>query len=77
VFQIRIDLNTDPDPAFEVNTDPDPDPVFFMTKIKESFLFANSIFFQSQIAINTFIEGFQAQVKTIRPSAKWSMLFLT
>jgi len=41
VFRIRIDLNTDPDPALEVNTDPDPtlevktdpdwDPGFFMT----------------------------------------------
>jgi len=61
VFRIRIDLNTDtdPDPAFEVNTDPDAasdpdsDPDFFMTKIKEIFLFENLTFFQSQIAINT------------------------
>jgi len=28
VFRIRIGLNTDSDPAFEVNTDPDPDPAF-------------------------------------------------
>jgi len=28
VFRIRIELNTDPDPAFKVNTDPDPDPGF-------------------------------------------------
>ena len=26
VFRIRIELTTDPDPAFQVNTDPDPDP---------------------------------------------------
>jgi len=32
--------------------------------------------FQSQIALNTY-EDVQARVKTIRPSAKWSMLFLT
>jgi len=39
VFPIRIDLNTDPDPAFWVNTDPAPDsdsdPDLFMTKMKE------------------------------------------
>jgi len=39
VFRICIDLNTDPDPAFEVNTDPDPDHGFFVTKIKENFDF--------------------------------------
>jgi hypothetical protein len=45
MFLIRIDLNTDPDPAFEVNTDldlaPDGDlyPGFFMTKIEEIFYF--------------------------------------
>jgi len=41
VFRIRIDLNTDPDPAFKVDTDPDPapdsDPGIFMTKMKENF----------------------------------------
>ena len=26
MFRIRIDLNTDPDPAFWDNTDPAPDP---------------------------------------------------
>ena len=45
LFRIRIDLNTDPDPAFEVNTDldlapdGDLDPGFFMTKIEEIFYF--------------------------------------
>jgi len=34
-------------------------------------------YFQSQIAVETLIEDSQAQVKTIRQSAKWSMLFLT
>jgi len=31
--RIRIDFNTDQDPAFEVDTDPDPapDPGFFIT----------------------------------------------
>jgi len=69
VFRIRTDLNTDPDPdpAFEVNSDPG----FFMTKIKEIFLFENLLFFQSQIAINTLIEDFQAQVKPIRPPTNW------
>jgi len=35
VFWIRIDLNTDPDPAFQANTDPalDSDPGFFMTQM--------------------------------------------
>jgi len=45
VFRICIDLNMDPDSAFEVNTDLnpalDPDlessPGFFMTKINEIF----------------------------------------
>jgi len=47
VFRIRIDLNTDPDPAFEVNMDPGPDldPGFFMTKTKGTFLFENFNFF--------------------------------
>jgi len=49
VFRIRIGLNTDPDPAFEVNTDPDPafkvntdpdsDPGYFMTKILQQNFF--------------------------------------
>jgi len=46
VFRIRIGLNTDPDPAFEVSTDPDPafkvntdpDPGFFMTTFYQIFL---------------------------------------
>jgi len=76
VFRIRIDLNTDPDPAFEVNSDPDSDSGFFMNKIIEIFCSTFFFLFQSQIAINTFVEGFQAQVKTTKPSAKWSMLFL-
>ena len=50
VFRIRIDLKTDPDPAFEVYTDPDSDPGFFLTKMKENF-FENFIsIFQSLIA---------------------------
>jgi len=48
VFRIRIDLNTDPDPAFEVNTDPAPDPDldqgFFATKMKEIFLLKTFFF---------------------------------
>jgi hypothetical protein len=31
----------------------------------------------SLLALKTLIEDFWAQVKAIRPSAKWSMLFLT
>jgi len=53
VFRIRIDLNTDPDPAFWVNPalDPDSDPGFFMTKLKENFVFENIIsIFPSLIA---------------------------
>ena len=60
MFQIRIDLNTDPDPdpAFQVNTDPDPnpdpaaesDPGVFMTKMKEkkfwNFFFSVSFCFE-------------------------------
>jgi len=41
---------------------------FFCEKLK--------YYFQSQIEIKTLIEDSQAQVKTIRPSEKWSMLFL-
>jgi len=37
VLRIRADLNTDPDPAFEVNMDLDPDPGFFMKEMKEFF----------------------------------------
>jgi len=48
-----------------------------MTKMKEKKLLEKKLFcFQSLIALNPLIEDFQAQVKTIRPSAKWSMLFL-
>jgi len=78
VFRIRIDLNTDPDPAFQVNTDPDSDPGFFMTKMIEKILFEEKkFFFQSQLAIKTLIDDFQAQDKTIRSLAKWSILFLS
>jgi len=42
VFRIRIDPNTDLDPAFEINTDsdrdPDSAPGFFITKIEEIFV---------------------------------------
>jgi len=49
-----------------------------MTKMKEKNIREQKIpFFQSQIAIITLIKNSQAQVKTIRPSAKLSMLFLT
>jgi len=39
VFQIRIEANTDPDPAFKVNTDPDPssDPGFNDKNVKKKF----------------------------------------
>jgi len=82
VFRIRIELNTDPDPAFLVNTDPDPapnldsDPRFFMIKMKEIFFEKFKYYFQSQNVMKTLIEDSQAQVKTIRPSAKWSIFFL-
>jgi len=33
-------------------------------------------YFQSQIAMKTMIEDYQAQLKPIRPSAKWWKLFL-
>jgi len=49
-----------------------------MTKMTEKkFLPQKITIFQSLIALYTLIEDFQAQVKTIRPSAKWSMLLLT
>jgi len=59
VFRIRIGLNTDPDPAFEVkkdpdptfevNTDPDPDLGSLMTNIQQNFSFYSQ--FSSQIAV--------------------------
>jgi len=45
--------------------------------MKEFVLEKFNFYFQSQISINTLIEESQAKVKTIRPSAKWLMLFLT
>jgi len=45
--------------------------------MKEKFFGKNIFIFQSPIAFKTFIEDFWAQAKTIRPSAKWSMLLLT
>jgi len=63
VLRIRIDLNTDPDPAFKAKTDPDSDPGIFLTKMKEFFFLPKTItFFQSLIALYTLIEYFQAQV---------------
>jgi hypothetical protein len=57
--------------------DPDLDPGIFMIKMKENLFCSKQItFFQSLIAFYTLIEDFQAQVKTIRASANWSMLFL-
>jgi len=41
VFWIRIELTTDPDPAFWVNTDPDSDPGFFVTKMKQKYFSKN------------------------------------
>ena len=59
MFRIRIGLNTDPDPAFEVkkdpdptfevNTDPDPDLGSLMTNIQRNFSFYSQ--FSSQIAV--------------------------
>jgi len=42
-------------------------------KSEENFIFI----FQSLIALKTLNEDSSAPVKTIRPSAKWSMLFFT
>jgi len=57
--------------------DPDSDPGFFMTKMKKKFFPAKSkYYFRSQIAKKTLIEDSQAHVNPIRPSAKWSKLFL-
>jgi len=71
VFRIRIDLNTDPDPAFEVNTDPDPG--FFMSKMKRKEKFSKILFlfFSLQLLKKTLIEDSWAPVKKFRPSAKW------
>jgi len=53
MFGIRIDLNRDPDPAFQVNIDPDLDPSFFMTKMNDIFVLEkNEIYF-------TVCNGFQ------------------
>ena len=78
VFRIRIGLNTDPDPAFEVNTDPDSDPVFkvntdldagfFMTYILPNFCLSSQ--FSSQIAIKTSIKDSQVQTKVCESSYK-------
>ena len=56
MFRIRIDLNTDPDTAFQVNTDPDSDPNFFITKTIEQFFLEKKLFiFQSVIGLKTLI----------------------
>jgi len=80
VFRARIDLNTDPDPTFQVNTDSDPDPGFFMMKMKEVFFENNLTIYKSQISKKILITGkyqhLKALVKTIGTSEKWFILFL-
>jgi len=52
--------------------------VFSWPKLKRENFFLNIFLSFSVIyCFYTLIEDFQAQVKTIRPSAKWAMLFLT
>jgi len=48
-----------------------------MAKIKEEKNVDLFILFLEKIAIKTLFKDFQSQLKTIRPSAKWSMLFST
>jgi len=50
--------------------------MFFHTKMKEIFFQKIKYYFQFQIAKKTLIADSQAQVKPIRPSAKWSKLLL-
>jgi len=44
--------------------------------MREIFVLEKLKYFKSQIAEKTLFEESQAQVNTIRPSVKWSMLFL-
>jgi len=65
VFRIHIDLNTDSDLGF------------FMTKILEIFLWKIKILFLVTNSCKNSVEDSEAQVKTIRSSAKLSVLFFT
>jgi len=67
-----LDLALDPD------SDADSDLGIFVTKRQEKLYFEKCfLLFFSHLCFYTLIEDFQAQVKTIRPSAIWSMIFLT
>jgi len=72
VFQICIDLNVDldPDPAFpafntDLDPDPDSDPRFINTKINEKMWKHFYNFFLHRLLYSKYIDGGQAQVKTI------------
>jgi hypothetical protein len=65
VFRIRIGLNTDPDPDFEVNTDPVPG-IFMTWHFNKTFVLLFTGFITN--CFLDILQGSQALIKSWSPS---------
>jgi len=75
MFRIRIGLNTDLDPAFEVNTpaievNTDPDPGFFMTTFYQFFFWKFTVFVTNCNLYVTSVKDSQVTMQTILRAMK-------